>query len=49
LPEQVLFVFARSEIDRREIAGGDFSVHRHRERGADERAGNTRPNVALPL
>jgi hypothetical protein len=49
LVKQVQLIFARGEIDRPEIPGGDFAVHRHGKCGADEWAGNTRPNVALPL
>src|SRR5437016_12756929 len=29
LAKQMQLVFARSEIDRREIAGGNFSINRH--------------------
>jgi hypothetical protein len=36
LPKQKLLICARSEIDRTEIPSGDFSVHRHGKRGADE-------------
>ena len=49
LSKQVQLIFARSEIDRPEIPGGYFAVHGHGKRGADEREGYTRPNVALPL
>ena len=36
LPKQMQLVFARSEIDRPEIPGGDFAINRHGKRGADE-------------
>jgi hypothetical protein len=40
LAKQVQLVFARGEIDRRKIPGGDFTIHRHRESGRDKRPGN---------
>jgi hypothetical protein len=36
LAKQVQLVFARGEIDRREISGRNFAVHGHRERGRDK-------------
>ena len=42
------FVFARSEIDRREILRRDLAVYRHRERNRDERAFWARPRLTLP-
>jgi hypothetical protein len=40
LAKQVQLVFARGEIDRRKIPGGDFTIHRHREGDCDKRPGN---------
>ena len=39
----MLFVFARSEIDRRKIAGGDLAVHRHGKSRADKWPVRPRP------
>jgi hypothetical protein len=36
LPKQVQLVFARGEINRREISGSDFAIDRHREGGRDK-------------
>jgi hypothetical protein len=36
LPQQMSFVFARSEIDRREIFRRDLAIQRHRKGDRDE-------------
>ncbi len=45
LAKQVQLVFARGEVDRREILRGDFAVHRHREGGRDKGPRNARTLV----